>query len=50
MERRMLGVSRFDHINNETLRQMSGLKDVVVATRENKLRWTGHVARLRVDR
>ena len=29
---------------------MSGVKDVVVATRENKLRWAGHVARLRDDR
>ena len=46
----MLKVSLCDHINNDTLRQMSGVKDVVVATRENKLRWAGHVARLRDDR
>ena len=50
MERRKLGASRFDHINDETIRQMSGLKVIAVATREYKLRWTGHVARLRVDR
>ena len=29
---------------------MSGVKDIVVATRENKLRYAGHVARLRDDR
>ena len=50
MERRMLKVFLCDHIKNDTLRQMSGVKDVVVATRENKLRWAGHVARLRDDR
>ena len=50
MERRMLKVSLCEHINNDTLRQMSGVKDIGVATRENKLRWAGHVARLRDDR
>ena len=50
MERRILKVSLCDHINNDTLRQMSGVKDIVVATRENKLRWAGNVARLRDDR
>ena len=46
MERRMLKVSLCDHIKNDTLRQMSGVKDIVVATRDNKLQWAGHVARL----
>ena len=38
----MLGVSLFDYISNETLRQMSDVKDSVEATREeNKPRWAG---------
>ena len=37
MERRMFGISLRDHIRNDALRRMSGVKDIVVATRENKL-------------
>lgn len=50
MERRMLGVSLRDHIENKTLRQMSGVADVVGITRESKIRWAGHVARLADNR
>ncbi|VDM51188.1 unnamed protein product [Toxocara canis] len=50
MERRILGVSLCDHIENKTLCQMSGVADVVGITPENKIRWTGHVARLADNR
>ena len=50
MERRMFGISLRDHIRNDALRRLSGVKDVVVATRENKLRWAGHIARVQDDR
>lgn len=42
MVRRMLGVTLPD---NQTLHQMSGVKDNVVATREYKIRWAGDIAR-----
>ena len=45
MERRMFGISLRDHIRNDAFRRLSGVKDIVVATRENKLRWAGHIAR-----
>lgn len=35
-----------DHIHNQTIRQMSVERNIVVAIRENKIRWIGHVARL----
>ena len=34
------------HISNDALRQMSGVKDVMIAIWERKLRWAGHVTRL----
>ena len=46
MERRMLGLSFRDHVSNDALHQMSGAKDVVITTRESKLRCAGHVTRL----
>ncbi|VDM36776.1 unnamed protein product [Toxocara canis] len=42
----MLGVSVRDHMENETLRQMSRVADVVGITRRSKIRWAGYVARL----
>ena len=46
MERRMLGLSLCDHISNDALRQISGVKDAAFATLESELRWTRHVPRL----
>lgn len=42
----MLGVPLRDHINNRTLRQVSGVKDIVVNIRESKNLRAGHVDRL----
>lgn len=42
MERRMLEMSLRDHVDK--LPQGSGVKDIVVAITENKIRWTGHAA------
>ena len=50
MERRILRVSLRDHIKNRTLRQMSGLADIVTTIRESKFRWAGHIARLADNR
>lgn len=35
---------------NQTLRQMSIVKDIVVVTSESKVRWVGHSARLADNR
>ena len=37
MEQRMFGISLREYIRNDALRRMSGVRDIVVATRENKL-------------
>lgn len=45
-EPRTLGVSLSYDINNQTLRQMSCVTDIVVATEEVKIRWAEHITRL----
>ncbi|KAG6941071.1 hypothetical protein G0U57_007169, partial [Chelydra serpentina] len=50
MERTLLGISLRDHIPNETIRQQSGVRDVVVESRLSKMRWAGHVVRLSDNR
>lgn len=45
-ERRVLGMPLHDYIEKRTVRQVSGLKDVVVAKRERKICWFGSVAYL----
>lgn len=37
MEPRMHGVSLCGHVGNQTLGQMSGVKDVVVVTKESEI-------------
>lgn len=41
MERRIHGLSFHDPIDKQTFRQMSGMKSIVVAKRENKIRRAG---------
>ena len=50
MERRMLKISVRDKIKNETIREMSGVQDIVLETRRSKMRWAGHVARMKDNR
>ncbi|KAG6929912.1 hypothetical protein G0U57_004719, partial [Chelydra serpentina] len=50
MERAMLGISLLDRIPNEIIRECSGVKDIVVESRHNKMRWAGHTARLTDNR
>ena len=50
MERRMLKISIRDQIKNETIREMSGVQDIVLETRRSKMRWAGHVARVKDNR
>ncbi|MFH4975542.1 hypothetical protein AB6A40_002251 [Gnathostoma spinigerum] len=50
MERRMLKMTKPDHVCNEDVRQRTKVVDVVLESRKSKLRWAGHVARLRDDR
>ena len=50
MERRIVGVSRLQHITNEELRSKSGVKDVVEEMFKRKSRWAGHVARMKDNR
>lgn len=37
-----------DNTDNQTVHQMSGLKNIVVTARENKILWVGHVAHLAI--
>lgn len=41
MKLRMLGVCPRDYIDYQTLRQISGVKDIVVVTKESKICSTG---------
>lgn len=50
LERKMFGVFLRDHIDNQTFRQMSGVKNILVVTRENEVRWARDVARLADNR
>jgi hypothetical protein len=50
MERRMLKISIRDKIKNETIRETSGVQDIVLETRRSKMRWAGHVARMKDNR
>lgn len=40
MKWRILRVFFCDRIDNQTIRQMRGVEDAVVATRQSKIRWT----------
>ncbi|MFH4979744.1 hypothetical protein AB6A40_006453 [Gnathostoma spinigerum] len=50
MERRMLKITRLNHVCKEDIRQRTGVVDVVLESIKSKLLWTGHVARLKYDR
>lgn len=39
LELRVLGVSLHDHVDNQTLLQMNGVKDIIAATEESKICW-----------
>lgn len=50
MERKMLKISKADHINNKTIRRKSKIKDVNSSAKQLKWKWAGHVQRLDDDR
>ncbi|KAE9420051.1 hypothetical protein Angca_005678, partial [Angiostrongylus cantonensis] len=54
LEGTMLRVSRFtqvrDGIRSSDLRQRSKIKDTVLYAKQSKIRWTGHVIRMRDNR
>ncbi|MFH4982022.1 hypothetical protein AB6A40_008731 [Gnathostoma spinigerum] len=50
MERRMLKITKLDHVRNEDIRQRTRVVDVVLESIKSKLRWAGHVARMKDDR
>ena len=50
MERRMLGITLYDRIQNEVIRQRSQVDDIAEQIKRSKLAWAGHVARIRDDR
>uniref|UniRef100_A0A8C9S512 ribonuclease H n=1 Tax=Scleropages formosus TaxID=113540 RepID=A0A8C9S512_SCLFO len=50
MERSMLGISLREHIRSETIREKSGVRDVINEYEKQKLRWAGHVARFTDNR
>ncbi|MFH4981236.1 hypothetical protein AB6A40_007945, partial [Gnathostoma spinigerum] len=49
-ERRMLKITKLDHVRNEDIRQRTKVVDAVLESRKSKIRWAGHVARLKDDR
>ena len=50
MERSMLNKRRADRVPNRILRASTKIKDVIVAAKELKWNWAGHVARYPEDR
>lgn len=50
MERRILKVSRIQHITNEEIRRKTKIKDALVHAKELKWNYAGHVQRLTDDR
>lgn len=46
MEWRTLGVTPRNYADNQILHQMNDMKAVIMVTRESKICWAGHVARL----
>ncbi|KHJ40548.1 hypothetical protein D918_09383 [Trichuris suis] len=45
MLRRTIGISKLEHIPNETIRLSMGVAPIVDKVREKRLRWFGHVLR-----
>ncbi|MFH4983942.1 hypothetical protein AB6A40_010651, partial [Gnathostoma spinigerum] len=50
MERRMLKITKLNHVRNEAIRQRTRFVDVVLENIKSKLRWVGHLARMKDDR
>ncbi|MFH4978539.1 hypothetical protein AB6A40_005248 [Gnathostoma spinigerum] len=50
MERRILKITRLNHVRNKDIRQRTRVVDVVFESIKSKLRGAGHVARLKDDR
>ncbi|MFH4977278.1 hypothetical protein AB6A40_003987 [Gnathostoma spinigerum] len=50
MERRLLKIKKLYHVRNEDIRQRTRVVGVVLESIKSKLRWPGHVARLKDDR
>ncbi|MFH4979469.1 hypothetical protein AB6A40_006178 [Gnathostoma spinigerum] len=50
MERRMLKITKLNHVRNEGRRQRTRVVDVVLESIKSKLRWAAHVARMKDDR
>ncbi|MFH4973481.1 hypothetical protein AB6A40_000190 [Gnathostoma spinigerum] len=50
MGRRMLKITKLNHVSNEAIRQQTRIVDVVLESIKSKLRWAGHVARTKDDR
>ena len=46
----MLKISIRDKIKNETIREMSGVQDIVLETRRSKMRFAEHIARMKHNR
>ena len=50
MERSMLNIRRMDRVQNKVLRASTQIKDVIIAAKELKWNWAGHVARYTDER
>ncbi|MFH4981310.1 hypothetical protein AB6A40_008019 [Gnathostoma spinigerum] len=50
MGRRMLKITKLNHVYNEDIGQRTRAVDVVLESIKSKLRWAGHVARLKDDK
>ncbi|EYC35149.1 hypothetical protein Y032_1133g3663 [Ancylostoma ceylanicum] len=50
MERRMLGISKMQHIRNKEIREVSQLHDIINLLYRRKKAWAGHVARMKDNR
>ena len=45
MERQMLHISLRDKVKCTTIRQLTGVADILIKIKQSKWRWAGHVAR-----
>ena len=48
--RRIVGVSRMDHIRNTNIRETIGIEPLLLSTERSQLRWLGHLLRMAPNR
>ena len=50
MERKILGIKQIDKIPNKTIREKTGISDILEIITKTRWKWAGHVARMKDNR